>query len=201
MKKLSLLKMVCIVFVFCAAMAPALPAQVLTTLNSFDGTDGKGANGPVQGSDGNFYGTTEYGGSYLDGTVFKITPEGTLTTLYSFCSQQNCTDGEGPDAGLIQASDGNFYGTTAIGGAKTSYGTVFRITPSGTLTVLYNFCSESGCADGAGPRAALVQASDGNFYGTTWEGGAGTNCASYGCGTVFKIRPDGTLTTLYSFDV
>ena len=126
------------------------------------------------------------------GTVFRITPSGALTTLYSFCSQSGCTDGANPQVGLVQATDGNFYGTTN--------GTVFKITPSGTLTTLYSFCSQTGCTDGVYPYAGLVQATDGDFYGTTFGGGVnGTDCGSGGCGTVFKITPSGTLTTLYSF--
>jgi uncharacterized repeat protein (TIGR03803 family) len=169
------------------------PSGALTTLHSFDGADGSNpAAVLMQASDGNLYGTTEAGGANGNyGTVFKITPAGTLTTLHSFGG----ADGWEPAAGLVQASDGNFYGTTYIGGANGNYGTVFKITPTGTLTTLYSFCSQSGCADGALPRAGLVQASDGDFYGTTAFGGA-----NYYEGTVFKITPNGTLTTLHSFD-
>jgi len=160
--------------------------------------------GLVQASDGNFYGTTLEGGSNNGcslgsgscGTVFKITPGGTLTTLHSFCSQPNCTDGGNPYAGLVQASDGNFYGTTFERGANGD-GTVFKITPGGTLTTLYSFCSQPNCADGSIPYAELVQATDGNFYGTTTQG-----AGAYGNGgTVFKISPQSpyTLTSLYSF--
>jgi uncharacterized repeat protein (TIGR03803 family) len=152
----------------------------------------------VQGSDGDFYGTTSQGGANGLGTVFKITASGTLTTLYSFCSQSGCTDGAGLLAGLVQGSDGNFYGTTFNGGANGG-GTVFQITPSGTLTTLYSFCSQSGCTDGANPYAGLVQGSDGNFYGTTYDGGANSGPNGTGFGTVFQITPSGTLTTLYSF--
>ncbi len=175
------------------------PSGTLTTLYSFCSLSGcaDGANpyaGLVQATDGNFYGTTEYGGGpNFSGTVFRITPSGKLTTLYSFCSQSGCPDGEYPTAALVQATDGNFYGTTYGGGANLHYGTVFKITPSGTLTTLYSFCSQSGCGDGEVPGSALVQATDGNFYGTTVFGGAN------GEGTVFKITPSGTLTTLYSF--
>jgi uncharacterized repeat protein (TIGR03803 family) len=155
----------------------------------------------VQGSDGNFYGTTFGGGAQGLGTVFKITPGGTFTGLYSFCSQNGCTDGEFPYAPLVQATDGNFYGTTANGGAyefgcldSRDCGTVFKVTAGGALTTLYSFCSQSGCPDGYYPYAGLVQATDGNFYGTTRRGGA-----SLYYGTVFKITPGGTLTTLHSF--
>jgi uncharacterized repeat protein (TIGR03803 family) len=138
------------------------------------------------GSDGNFYGTTQGGGDANgDGTIFKITPAGVLTTLYTFSG----SDGRLPFGGLIQASDGNFYGTTDGGGG--GYGTVFKITPAGVLTTLYAF---KGGADGAYPYYALTQGSDGNLYGTTAMGGD-TN----GDGTIFEITPAGILTTLYTF--
>jgi len=178
-----------------ASLPAASQAQTLTTLTSFNGTNGIGPSaGVVQGADGNFYGTTSGGGASNGGTIFKITPGGTLGTLYNFCSQANCGDGSSPAAGLIQASDGNFYGTTSSGGAN-NYGTVFKIAPAGILTTLYSFCSQAGCADGARPVAGLIEASDGNFYGTTYQGGI-----NGGAGTIFKITPDGTLTILYSFD-
>jgi len=168
------------------------PRGKLTTLHSFDGTDGDQPAGLVLAIDGNFYGTTEFGGANSNGTVFKITSSGALTTLHSF----DRTDGAGPyDAGLVQATDGNFYGTTYQGGAD-DYGTVFKITPRGKLTTLHSFSN----ADGSFPRAGLVQGTDGNFYGTTQEGGAVGSCGD-GCGTVFRITPGGTLTTLHSFDL
>ena len=174
------------------------PKGALTTLYNFcsqgaypDCTDGSDPNTLVQATNGDLYGTTQDGGANRYGTVFKITPGGTLTTLYSFCSQSGCTDGYQPLAALVQATDGDFYGTTSVGGAN-GYGTVFKMTPGGTLTTLYSFCSQSGCTDGACPYAGLVQATDGNLYGTTYGvGGSGS--------TVFKITPSGTLTTLYSF--
>jgi len=147
----------------------------------------------IQGSDGNLYGTAYQGGAHSDaGTIFKLTLSGQLTTLYSFCAQTGCVDGSGPFAGLVQASNGNFYGTTETGGANSA-GTVFEITPAGQFTSLYSFCSQSGCADGSQPRATLIQGSNGNFYGTTQNGGANRD------GTVFEITPAGVLTTLYSF--
>jgi len=170
------------------------PGGTLTTLHSFDSADGAYPYaGLVQATNGNFYGTTSGGGANGYGTVFKITPEGTLTTLYSFCAQPNCTDGATPYATLVQATNGNFYGTTEIGGAN-GYGTVFKITARGTLTTLYSFCAQPNCSDGATPYAGLVQATNGNFYGTTFNGGAD------GYGTVFKITPRGMLTRLRSFD-
>jgi uncharacterized repeat protein (TIGR03803 family) len=220
MSKLSLWKTIGLVGFFCAAAVVASPAQTFKTLFTFNLTDGYAPEGSlVQGLDGNFYGATYFGGANIYntclnegcGTVFKITPGGTLTTLYSFCYQTDCTDGRNPDAGLVQATDGSFYGTTYLGGAGTCViagtnygcGTAFKIGPGGGLTTLHSFCSQTNCTDGALPDAALVQATDGNFYGTTSQGGAnsclffGTNV---GCGTVFKITPGGTLTTLHSFD-
>jgi uncharacterized repeat protein (TIGR03803 family) len=172
------------------------PGGTLTTLYSFcpqtNCTDGAGPQaGLVQAANGDLYGTTIGGGANDDGTIFKITPGGTLTTLYSFCSQTNCADGANPWAGLVQAANGDLYGTTQSGGANVYYGTVFKITPGGTLTTLYSFCSQTNCTDGATPFAGLVQAANGDLYGTTFYGGSG--------GTVFKITPAGTLTTLYNF--
>jgi uncharacterized repeat protein (TIGR03803 family) len=186
----------------------------LTTLHSFDSTDGAYPyGGLVQATDGNFYGTTEFGGANNVaacaagglvgcGTVFKITLGGTLTTLHSF----DGTDGGWPTAALVQATDGNLYGTTSAGGKRfpvAGYGTVFAMTVGGTLTSLYSFCPESGCADGAAPHGGLVQATDGNFYGTTEFGGGNDFCSDgdseVGCGTVFKITPGAALTTPYSF--
>jgi uncharacterized repeat protein (TIGR03803 family) len=176
------------------------PGGAFTTLHSFDVADGSNPYpGMVQGSDGNFYGTTHDGGANYNcdagcGTIFKIIPAGTLTSLYTFCSEPNCTDGYYPYGGLVQAADGNFYGTTTNGGNPAApNGTIFRITPSGTLTTLHEFCSQPGCPDGSLPLDTLVQASDGNFYGTTANDGGGA-------GTVFKITPSGTFTTLAIFE-
>ena len=153
------------------------PGGMLTTLHSFWVNDGSQSYaGLVQGKDGNLYGTTYSGGTYNSGTIFKITPEGALTTLYNFCSQLNaCPEGEGPADSLIQATDGNFYGTTSQGG-QNGWGTVFQMTPDGTLTTLHDFNRD----DGGAPSAGLVQATDGSFYGTTSEGGSSDQ------GTVFR---------------
>ena len=175
------------------------PGGALTTLYNFGSPNGVSPYGAlVQAANGDFYGTTLYGGAHGYGTVFKITPSGALTTLYSFCSQIGCTDGGYPYAGLVQGANGDFYGTTTMGGEGTDgeitgIGTIFKITPSGSFSTLYNFCSQSGCTDGQVPYAGLVQAANGNLYGTTEYGGAN------GSGTVFEITPGGTLTTLYSF--
>lgn len=175
----------------------------LTTLHSFcaqsncpDGFDPEGAL--VQATNGDFYGTTESGGAVdYGGTVFKITSTGTLTTLHTFCAKIHCPDGNGPFGALVQATDSNFYGTTYEGGTNEQ-GTVFKITPTGKLTTLYSFCALANCDDGEEPMAGLVQATDGNFYGTTYFGGTGVCFSS--CGTVFEITPTGELTTLVNFD-
>ena len=158
----------------------------LTTLHDFDYTDeGASPSGTlVQASDGNFYGTTYTGGTSNAGTVFKMTPSGTLTTLYNFCSQAGCADGSVPYAGLVQASDGNFYGTTYNGGGANNAGTIFAITPSGSLSTLYRFCSQTNCTDGANPYAGLIQTPDGKFYGATKQGGTNNS------GTVFSLVYD-----------
>jgi len=161
--------------------------------------------GAGPGRQWNLYGTTTQGGANgRGGTIFKITPGGVLTTLYSFCSQPNCTDGSQPFAALVQATNGDFYGTTAAGGASAGYdyGTVFKITPSGTLTTLHSFCSQGAppnCTDGYQLQGALIQATNGDLYGTTYSGGANPGYSGNGGGTVFKITPSGRLTTLYSF--
>ncbi|HEY3043433.1 MAG TPA: choice-of-anchor tandem repeat GloVer-containing protein, partial [Vicinamibacterales bacterium] len=162
-------------------------AGTLTTLHSFTG-DSDGAYpyaGVIQATDGSFYGTTTQGGASGVGTVFKLDPAGTLTTLHSFT---NGSDSAYPYAGLIQATDGSFYGTTD-GGGGASGGTVFKLDPAGTLTTLHSFTG----GEGASPRAGVIQATDGSFYGTTPQGGAS------GVGTVFTLDGAGTLTTLHSF--
>jgi uncharacterized repeat protein (TIGR03803 family) len=183
------------------------PSGALTTLHSFNSVDGANPWATlIQAIDGNLYGTTSGCGpagshscaSEGYGTIFKITPSGTLTTLYSFCSQTDCLDGANPYAGLVQASDGNLYGTTAFYGAD-GRGTIFKITPSGSLSTLHSFCSESNCKDGANPESALIQATDGSFYGTTVFGGADEGGDCLQCGTIFRITSGGTLTSLYSF--
>ena len=197
------------IFVLCVATAIASPAATkFKSLVSFDGANGRNPNlmSVVQGLDGNLYGTTEYGGANSPcnsaqvgcGVVFKMTPGGALTTLYSFCSNTNCTDGAYPTASLLLLINGNFLGTTLAGGAN-GFGSVFEITPAGKLTTLYSFCSVSGCIDGINPETALIQGTDGNFYGTTVHGGKYGCGGCHGAGTVFKITADGKLTTVYNF--
>ena len=151
-------------------------AGVVTVLHGFNDTpDGNVPNGGlVLGSDGNFYGTTEYGGTSHLGTAYRISPEGTYEELISFDN----SNGQQPFGQMIQATDGNFYGTT-LGGGSLSNGTVFQLTPAGVLTTVYNF-TYSG-SDGAGPKGTLVQGADRRLYGTTQAGGL------YGLGTVFAL--------------
>ena len=178
----------------CGTVFRITPSGVLTTLHSFNRSDGESPfAGLVQGTDGNLYGTTGGNAANYDlGTVFKITTGGSLTTIYTF-SQSGFMNGAYPMAGLVQATDGNFYGTTGSGGTNGG-GTVFSITPAGSLTTIYSFCAQSGCTDGFEPYSGLIQGTDGNFYGTTHGGG------SNGDGTVFRITSGGFLTSLHSFN-
>jgi uncharacterized repeat protein (TIGR03803 family) len=163
----------------------------LTMLVSFNFSNGASPLALTLGNDGNFYGTTEYGGitnsthPFGMGTVFQVTTNGTLTALVSFGG----TNGANPQAALTLGNDGNFYGTTEEGGSSGD-GAVFQVTTNGTLTALVSF----GGTNGANPQAALTLGDDGNFYGTTEEGG------SSGDGAVFQVTTNGTLTTLVSFD-
>ncbi len=160
-----------------------------TNLHTFDGTDGSQAYAPlVQGTDGNLYGNTVYGGANGDGAIFKMTTSGTLTVLHNL---DGVSDGSEPYYGLIQATDGNFYGVAQAGG--TFYGTVFKITPGGVYTVLHTFTD--GPLDGATPSSALMQASDGKLYGVTAGGG------TFGGGTIFSLSTSGkNYSVLYNFE-
>jgi uncharacterized repeat protein (TIGR03803 family) len=181
-------KKVCLGSALFAAMAIASSAQTFTQLASF--TDGSSVfSSLIQGRDGGLYGISNNGGTGGYGTVFKVTPTGTLITMYRFCSQQNCADGFYPYGGLVLGTDGNFYGTAQNGGVS-GMGVVFKITPGGAYSVLHSF---SG-TDGNYPDAGLALGSDKNFYGVTSSGG------TLGIGTVFKMTPAGTLTTLHSFE-
>jgi uncharacterized repeat protein (TIGR03803 family) len=154
------------------------PSAVVNTLHSFTGADG--SNPPsslVQGPNGSLYGVTFSGGNSSScGTIFRITHGGSFKTVHTFSGKDGCN----PESALILATDGNLYGTTRNGGTITA-GTVFQITPSGKLTTLYNFCQQNGCLDGEGPQGALLEATNGTFYGTTSQGGTDSD------GTIFSL--------------
>ncbi len=177
-------------FVYAASGIPT-PAHVQTyeVVTAFTVPAAQPVAGLVQGTDGFLYGTTRGGGASAGGTVFRIDSAGNLTTLHTF----SYDDGNDPEAGLVQASDGKFYGTTYGGGAH-GFGTVFRIDSAGTLTTLHSFAGKDG-GDGSYPLARLIQASDGNFYGTTSSGGTDFN----DLGTVFEMTPAGAVSILHSF--
>lgn len=185
-------------FAFCVVTAITMSAQTLTTLVHFKGSNGGHPDsGLLQGPDGNFYGTASTGGANDSGTVFKMTPAGKVSVLYSFCSLTDCDDGLNPGQ-LLLAGDGNLYGYTVMGGANCHQlsgigcGTIFKFTPQKTLITLYSFCVQTNCTDGWSPDS-LVLAADGNFYGTTFFGGLS------GTGVAFKITPDGAYTVLNGF--
>ncbi len=153
------------------------PARVFTLL----GTIPYQSFAPLfLGTDGNFYGTSQSGGTFNSGTVFRMTPAGVVSTVYSF----DGTHGSDPWGGVVQAGDGNFYGTTRTGGTGGG-GVVYRVTPSGSIKVLHNFPVGTP-DDGNNPESGLVLATDGNFYGNTFAGGPD------GYGVIFKLAPTGT---------
>lgn len=203
----------------CGAVVRITPMGAFSVVYSFpydaanqtapNGVDALG--GLVQGPDGNFYGTTGWGGTVQKcpmpfmngagcGVVFRLTQTGRLTVLHSFCGIDGCgaitVDGWLPMGRLIVGSDGNLYGTTNQGGlAANRYnsGTIFRISRNGAYKILHMFSGNAGTGDGANPAAGLIQASDGNFYGTTQAGG------THGYGTVFRMTPSGVVTVIHSF--
>ena len=186
--------------VLCFASVILAPAQSFSDFAGFNGTNGTQPLATVvQATDGNLYGTTISGGAHGYGSVVKIALDGTITVLYDFCAQSGCPDGREPHGPMIQATDGYLYGTTAFGGVSGNYGTVFRISLSGTFTTIYKFCSQTNCADGAFAYGGVIQGADGNLYGTTNEGGDPTCFPSSGCGTVYKLTRNGKLTTLHVF--
>lgn len=187
--------------VACAALtftaAVSAPAQTVTFVAGFTHTNGDGPSGSViQGTDGNFYGTTSSGGVYGHGNVFRMTPSGAITSIYDFCPQTNCPDGQYPATSPILGSDGNLYGVATYGGSDDRYeqgwGTIYKMTLGGKITILHTFCQTFPCVDGATPRG-IVQGGDGNFYGTTLVGGASK------VGVVFKITPGGQYKVLHNF--
>jgi uncharacterized repeat protein (TIGR03803 family) len=181
-----------------AARAQANSFSVLYTFNF--GVDGGATPGPFAGPildpGGDLYGTTSGGGANDAGMVFKVTPDGVLSEIYSFLGG---TDGASPYAGVIEDRDGNLYGTTFDGGSNAACpegcGTVYEIDPQGDETILYSF---QGTGDGAGPVGGLVRDGQGNLYGTTWYTN-NQSSANSGCGTVFMVTPAGAESVLHSF--
>jgi uncharacterized repeat protein (TIGR03803 family) len=187
----------------CTAATLASASPTFQALVSFKGTNGSDAAyyDLIQGVDGELYGTTQLGGTYNQGTVFKIDSAGNLTTLWNFCQVSGCPDGNHPAAGLTIITGGNLYGTTYYGGAHGA-GTVFKITPAGVLTTVHSFCNDpigSSCIDGANPAAQLLLAADGNLYGTTVLGGTGGCPGCHGGGTAFKMSLSGAFTKIHDF--
>ncbi len=154
----------------------------------FDYTNGNDPNLPTQGTDGNFYGSAFSGGSKGIGVVYKTTAAGVITVLHNFAGYP--TDGTSPLGALVQGNDGAFYGVTYQGGTS-NLGMVFKITSTGTLTILHNFVGAPN--DGTYPRSGLILGSDGNLYGTTLNGGKAND------GTIYKMTPAGVFTILYNF--
>jgi uncharacterized repeat protein (TIGR03803 family) len=162
-------------------------SEDFSAVQSFNGVDGQNPEDTLTfGNDGNYYGTTRLGGASGNGTIVKITPNGVITVLHSF---NGTTDGAQPIGGLLLGRDSNFYGVTYIGGTNSA-GTIFKVSPSGTFTVLHTFAGN----DGAGSVATLVLGNDGNLYGTTGTGGVG------GGGTAFELTSSGVFTVLHSFN-
>jgi uncharacterized repeat protein (TIGR03803 family) len=181
----------------CAAvtfsLATRAQAQTFDYFAIFSGVNGDGPNPPIQATDGNFYGTSEQGGYLYFGNLFRVTPAGKVTLIYSFCSKANCADGQYPKPAIL-GNDGNLYGVTG-GGGTSQYdgsGTFYKMTLDGRITTLYTFCTTASCLDGVNP-VGIILGGDGNFYGATNSGG------QFYAGTLFKITPAGELTVLHSF--
>lgn len=200
-------KVLTLVFTLCMA-SPAISSSAPTNeflLHSFNYSDGTNPHGAVFiYPAGYFLGTTSQDGPTGAGTVYQLSPNGIggwgYETLYNFCSVSGCSDGIGPQSGLILGSAGNLYGTTSMGGNSSNpncghgCGVVFELASNGgvwTQTVLYAF---SGGSDGATPMSSLVMDSAGNLYGTTSAGGVNSAYCAQGCGVLFTLRrgADGT---------
>jgi uncharacterized repeat protein (TIGR03803 family) len=183
------LALACAVLTF--SLSVCAQAQTLTYLANFNGKNGSVPGPVIQATDGNFYGTTFSGGAHSQGNVFRMTPTGKLNSIYSFCSLPNCADGQSPESAPVLGSDGNLYGVTNSGGSANS-GVVYKMTLGGKITTLYSFCATRPCNDGQYPTG-VIQASDGNLYGTTSSGG------KFNSGTIFQISPSGAFKLLYTF--
>jgi uncharacterized repeat protein (TIGR03803 family) len=170
------------------AFIKVTPTATEKVLVDFNFTNGNDPNLPTQGTDGNFYGTAVSGGSKGLGVLYKITSSGSIKVLHNFVGFP--TDGTNPIGQLVQGADGAFYGVTYLGGAN-NLGTVFKVTLTGTYTLLHSFAGFAS-NDGTHPRAGLIAGSDGKLYGTTWQGGKNNN------GEMYQITPTGQVTTLYS---
>jgi uncharacterized repeat protein (TIGR03803 family) len=157
-------------------------------------------DGLLQDAEGNLFGVTRVGGDSNMGTVFKVSPDGSKTTLHSFAGGTD--DGANPNGDLIADAEGNLYGTTYTGGlgdCDGGCGTVFKVTPDGQESILHAFIGSTG-PDGKNPFGGLIADEEGNFYGTTYGGGGRVHCGPDGCGTLFKITPDGQLTLIHRFE-
>jgi uncharacterized repeat protein (TIGR03803 family) len=177
-----------VVLCFGAGTAQSVRAQTLHVLYNFAGSadGGDPFASLIRDAAGNLYSTVDYGGTSFAGAVFKVAPNGTETVLYSFSGG---ADGAYPFSPLVRDSAGNLYGTTSMGGSANA-GVVFKVTPSGTETVLHSF---TGGADGVTPIGGLLRDNTGNLYGTTSQGG------SYNDGVLFKLTPHGKETILHTF--
>jgi uncharacterized repeat protein (TIGR03803 family) len=178
-------------FLLVLTVAGVAGAQTYTVLYNLGSQPGDPLNPARQGSfaqarDGNLYSTSQAGGTISQGTVFRLTPSGTMTVVHNF----DDTDGAQPNGGLTLGTNGDLYGTTYYGGS-TGSGTIFKITTGGTLTSLHSF---NGTTEGTEPLAAPIEGLDGNFYGTTSDGSEEV------FGTVYKMTPAGAVSVLYTFD-
>jgi len=175
-------------------LSPGGTKQILYAFQ--DGADGAYPSSPLmRDKAGSLFGVAAGGGVSKEGTIFKLAREGSLSVLYSFCSKAGCADGSTPQGALLRDTAGNFYGTTYNGGTVGS-GTVFKLSASGQESVLYSFCVQNYCPDGANPEFGVTMDPAGNLYGTTSAGG---NFENNAFGVVFKVTPDGVESVLHNF--